>query len=115
MNSFSTATLDRYQFVDISLRVREIVSASKVKNGLVTISVPYVTAAVLIIKDELELLQNWLAFFLKNGDPYIISRLLGPKKVLPVRDGKVILGDRQHMFLVELEGPQKREVTVQVC
>ena len=114
MNSFSTATLEGYQFVDISLRVREIVSASKVENGFVTISVPYVTAAVLIIKDELELLQNWLAFFKRKGDPHIISRLLGPKKVLPVRDGKIILGPRQHIFLAELAGPQTREVMVQV-
>ncbi len=129
MNSFSIATLDKYQLVDIGLKVRKAVLESRVENGFVLIFVPHTTAAILITEDEWRLLQDWLNFFKKivsgfhfqhseldgNGDAHIISGLLNAGKTLPIQNGKIVLGKYQHIFLVELDGPQKREVTVQVC
>ena len=128
MQNFTVATAGRYQLVSISKNVQNMVSKSKIENGLVLIFVPHTTAAVLITENEPRLLQDWLKFFTRmvsgfrfqhgkpdsNGDSHIISGLLGSTKILSVEDGWIILGAHQHIFLVELDGPQKRNVMVQV-
>lgn len=115
MSSFSISTIEEYQLIDIGIKVKEIFSARKVENGSVSVSVSHTTAAILIIKDESRVLQDWLVFFKEGKDPNTTSSSLGREKILPVQNGKIILGDREHIFLAELNGPQRREVTVEVC
>lgn len=47
-----------------------------------------------------------------NADSHILSGLLGQGKILAIEEGKLIRGTWQQIFLVELDGPRKRRVTV---
>jgi thiamine phosphate synthase YjbQ (UPF0047 family) len=40
--------------------------------------------------------------------------LLGANVTIPLQDGKMVLGARQNIYLVEFDGPQTRSLVVQV-
>ena len=49
-----------------------------------------------------------------NADAHLASSFLGPSKVLPIRDGVLVRGTWQNIFLMELDGPRKRTVLVEL-
>jgi secondary thiamine-phosphate synthase enzyme len=49
-----------------------------------------------------------------NGHAHCRALLLGPTALLNVADGRLQLGRWQRVFLVELDGPRRREISVQV-
>ena len=60
IKEFSIATESRYQLVDITSQVEEIVRKSKIKDGLCLIFAPHSTAAVLLTENEEGLKADWL-------------------------------------------------------
>ena len=50
----------------------------------------------------------------ENGHAHCRHLLLGASETVPVVDGRLHLGTWQRVFLVELDGPRRREVVVQV-
>jgi secondary thiamine-phosphate synthase enzyme len=49
-----------------------------------------------------------------NAYSHIRASLLGPSLTIPFQDGRTILGSRQQIYLVELDGPQTRDFVIQV-
>lgn len=49
-----------------------------------------------------------------NATSHLRSALLGFQVFFPVEEGKLLLGGRQNIYLVELDGPQERTYLVQV-
>ena len=51
-----------------------------------------------------------------DGNPasHIQAALLGPSETIPFRNGRLCLGRRQAIMLVELDGPRPRTVYVTV-
>jgi secondary thiamine-phosphate synthase enzyme len=49
-----------------------------------------------------------------NEDAHLASSFIGPTRILLVRDGKLVRGTWQNMFLLELDGPGTRRVSVEV-
>lgn len=47
-----------------------------------------------------------------HAPDHLLASLIGPSVVLPVADGRLVLGDWQRIILVELDGPRRREVHV---
>jgi secondary thiamine-phosphate synthase enzyme len=45
---------------------------------------------------------------------HFLSALVGPSVYLPVRDGKLALGEFQRVVLMEFEGPRRREIEVRL-
>ncbi len=123
---FSISTKARYQLIDISAQVEEIIRESKIKNGLAFIFTPHSTAAILLTENESGLKQDWLEVFKKivsgfdflhnqiddNADSHILSGLVGQGKTLAIENNKLIRGTWQQIFLVELDGPKTRKVMV---
>jgi len=127
------------EFIDITHDVREFVATSGVKDGQVVVYSPHTTCGIAINQDESLLLQDFQRllyrlvpideryshdlFELKkgqnsdgrsNGHSHCKNLIVGVNQTIPVADGKMILGDLQNIFLVELDGARKREVIVQV-
>ena len=48
----------------------------------------------------------------RNGHAHCRALLLGPSACLNVVDGRLQLGRWQRVFLVELDGPRAREISV---
>ena len=126
IKEFRVATQNRYQLVDITGKVEALVGESGVRDGLCLIFVPHSTAAIVLTENEERLKRDWLKLLKKlvegfnfehdqidnNADSHILSGLLGQGKTLPIENGKLVRGAWQQIFLVELDGPRKRKIIV---
>ena len=127
--TLTVATSKRLELVDITRQVASMVAASKVKEGLCTVFARHATAALIINEnadpgfrqDVLSLLDRLIPEGVwehdkvdDNGAAHLKATLLGPSQVIPVRDGKLLLGTWQGVTLVELDGPRQREIVVDV-
>jgi len=122
------STENRYQLIDITEEVEQIVKESKIKNGLVLIFVPHSTSGILLTENEKGLKNDWLEIFKKltagidfehnkiddNADSHILSGLVGQGRVLPIKDGKIVRGTWQQVFLVEFDCPRTRRIIVEI-
>src|SRR4030042_6525859 len=127
------------EFIDITQDVEEVVARSGVKNGQVLVFYPHTTCGISINQNESLLLQDFQRllyrlvpideryshdlFELKvgsksdgrsNGHSHAKNLIVGVSETVPVENGKMLLGERQNIFLVELDGGRKRDVIVQV-
>jgi len=117
---------------DVTSEVRRIIAASKISDGIVTVSVIGSTASVSTIeyegalvedvRDQLEKMiphnlhsrhsQTWGD---DNGFSHIRATLMGPGITIPVAQGKPVLGTWQQIVVIDHDNrPRSREVYVQV-
>ena len=123
------ATSQRLELIDITRQVASVVAASRVNEGVCTVFARHATAAVIINenadpgfrRDVLGLLDKLIPEGVwehdkvdDNGAAHLKATLLGPSQAVPVKDGKLLLGTWQGLGLVELDGPRRREVIVDV-
>ncbi|MFW6110210.1 MAG: secondary thiamine-phosphate synthase enzyme YjbQ [Patescibacteria group bacterium] len=126
--SFTTSTEKRYQLVDITSQVEAFVRENNEEKGTCLIFTPHSTAAILLTENEKGLKNDWLKILKdivsgydfehnkidNNADSHILSGLLGQEKTIPIQEGRLAKGTWQQIFLVELDGPRKREITITV-
>ena len=127
--TITLSTSKRLELIDITRQVASVVAASKVAEGLCTVFARHATAAVIINEnadpgfrqDVLSLLGKLIPEGVwehdkvdDNGAAHLGATLLGPSQVIPVRDRKLLLGTWQGIALVELDGPRRREIIVDV-
>lgn len=140
MRRLVVETREPIQLVDITDEVADMVRASGVRNGIVTVVSRHTTAAIRIQEAEPLLLDDLLHFLRRlapsnvhyqhndfrirthhmhddespNGHSHCLQFLLGTSESLPVMDSELMLGEWQRIFLVELDGPRaKREILIQ--
>ncbi|OGD86903.1 hypothetical protein A2Z23_01405 [Candidatus Curtissbacteria bacterium RBG_16_39_7] len=129
MQKFTFSTKTAGELLDITEKVEELVSASKISNGLCLIFVPHATAALYLNENEIGLKEDILDFFYKlvppkaykhnlidnNAQAHILSSLIGTSITLPIEDGRLVRGTWQNIFFVELDGPRAhREVILKI-
>jgi secondary thiamine-phosphate synthase enzyme len=127
------------QFIDLTGLVAERVRRSGVGEGTVTVQSRHTTAAVLVnenepllIQDFQDLLERWAPAGARyrhndlgarartpadekpNGHAHARALLLGVSVSMNVARGEIDLGAWQSIFLVELDGPRTRSLSVQV-
>jgi secondary thiamine-phosphate synthase enzyme len=124
------------QLIDITDRVRELIAETGIKNGVANVMTLHTTTAITVNEglpdledDLLELLADLApperpyrhARFLHsdgqmavNAPSHLRGALLGMQVILAVEDGKPVLGSRQTIYFVELDGPLFREAIVHV-
>jgi len=126
MDIINIRTKSRSEFVDITSKVAEIVSKSKVKSGLCIIFCPHTTAGLTINEnadpDVVSDIQNFLNKLIPhngsykhaegNADAHIKASLMGSFLNVLVEDGKLVLGTWQGIFFTEFDGPRGRNVYV---
>ncbi|MFN4217269.1 MAG: secondary thiamine-phosphate synthase enzyme YjbQ [Brevinematales bacterium] len=124
----SISTPSRQSMVNIDAIVREVVTESGVKEGLVAIFVPHTTAAITINENaDPDVQRDILSHLSKiipqndrfhhlegNSDAHIKSVLTGPSVTLLIENGKPQLGTWQSVFFCEFDGPRKREIWFQI-
>ncbi|OQB44584.1 MAG: hypothetical protein BWY03_00110 [Parcubacteria group bacterium ADurb.Bin159] len=121
-------TKDRYELVDITGKIKEIIKQSKIQNGLAIIFVPHSTAGIILTENEEGLKKDWLKFLEKivsnfdfnhnkiddNADSHILSGIIGQEKILLIEDGSLVQGTWQQIFLAEFDGPRTRTIIVKI-
>jgi secondary thiamine-phosphate synthase enzyme len=129
----------RLEFIDITDAVTEAVGRCGVGRGLVHVQSRHTTTGVvvnenepLLLEDFRRLLEEWAprrAAYRHNdlgaresvppgerpnADAHARALLLGHSETLEVAEGRLQLGRWQRLFLVELDGPRLRTVSVLV-
>jgi secondary thiamine-phosphate synthase enzyme len=122
-------TSKKYEVIDITKEVAEVVKTANVDEGLCHIFVPHTTAAVVINEnDEMQIGLDLLDALDKlvpgggwrhdqidsNGAAHLKASILGPSEMIPVQKSKLTLGTWQAVLFVELDGPRDRKVIVTV-
>lgn len=136
LTRFGIQTSHDTELIDITERAREIARGTGVEKGLATVMTLHTTTAITINEglpdleaDILEFLQTLVlsdgsyrhARFLHsdgemavNAPSHLRSAMLGMQVSLPIEDGEIVLGQRQRIYFVELDGPLYREGIVHV-
>ena len=129
MEEFFVKTKRKFQVIDITAKVREIVERAVTSEGLCCVFVPHATAAVTINEnadpnvgeDLLEALAKLIPEGIwrhdridDNAAAHIKAAIVGPSETVPVKNGRLLLGTWQSLMLVEFDGPRERKVVVQI-
>jgi secondary thiamine-phosphate synthase enzyme len=119
----------KYEMLDITGRVADIVRQSQAAEGICSVYVTHATAAIVVnenydpnvCEDVLDALGKLIPEGVwrhdrvdNNAAAHIKSAILGPGETIPVCEGKLLLGTWQAIMLVELDGPRDRRVVVTV-
>lgn len=110
----------------MTARVQDAVRASGIRDGLCYLYVPHTTAAVTIneaadpsVARDVQVLLGKLApshgdytHAEGNSDAHAKSVLVGASKVVPVSEGRLMLGTWQGIFFCEFDGPRRRRMIV---
>jgi secondary thiamine-phosphate synthase enzyme len=133
-------TEKRVQFVDLTELVKERVRRAGMSEGIVSVQSRHTTASIVVNENEAglladlgDLLERWAPRAAPwrhndleararaappgerpNGHAHAQALLLGTSVCLNVAGGALDLGTWQRVFLVELDGPRPRTVSIQV-
>jgi len=131
-SGFEINTRGEGDVLDITGNVAELVLASGLEKGTVTVFVPGSTAAVTTIEFEPGLVEDTDELFERiapsereyhhnkrwhdgNGHSHVRAALLGPSLVVPFSDGKLLLGVWQQIVLIEFDiRPRSRNIICQI-
>lgn len=133
LTEIALATHQPIELIDITERLREHCSRSGIRSGVATLISRHTTAYVNLNERELEL-QGDMVTFLKrlvprdgdyrhniapvderdNAHAHLLGLFMNASESIPIADGKLLLGDWQSVFFVELDGPRpSRALTLQ--
>ena len=116
------------EFINITDKVEEALSKSKIKEGFILVSAMHITASVFVNDSESGLLadiEEWLeklAPFREdyrhhrtgetNGDAHLKNLLMHHQVMIPVTRGKLDFGPWQQVFYGEFDGQRKKRVII---
>jgi len=132
--TIAVQTTKPIEIVDITAEVTAALTASGLENGQLTIISRHTTAFVNINEKEECLLEDMEIFlkrlvpkdgnYLHNRNPidgrhnahsHLLGLFMNSSETIPFSAGKMLLGEWQSIFFVELDGPrEKRSVLVQL-
>ncbi|MBK1721164.1 secondary thiamine-phosphate synthase enzyme YjbQ [Thiocystis violacea] len=133
--SLTIPTTAPIEIIDVSDRIRGLFERNRIRNGQVTITSSHTTAFVALNEREPKLQQDMLDFLGSlappgrgyrhdldpvDGRPNTHSHLIGlfmnASETILVSEGRLLLGEWQSVFFVELDGPRvERTLRVQVA
>jgi secondary thiamine-phosphate synthase enzyme len=125
--SFVVSTKGEIEFLNLTDKIHEIVSKSKIRNGIAHVFAPHATGIIILTENDPALLSDIKAFLEKilpkeksyhhpsNAHSHLRSALLPPDKTLPIINGQIELGTWQSLLFVETDVyPRKRTIIVQL-
>lgn len=129
------ATHSPIEIIDLSSEIKDLFSRHPVRQGWMHIASAHTTAFIAINEREPELLLDMLDFLQRIAPPgqgyrhdrnplderpnthsHLIGLFMNSSETLLIEDGRLLLGDWQSVFLIELDGPRpERRVHVQIA
>ena len=121
----TVSSREKYQLIDLTRNVEEVVSESNVEEGLCLVHASHATAAIVCNENENGLVHDILqkvkemfpagAGYLHdriddNASSHIASAFIGASRTFPVQAGRLVHGTWQNIFLLELDGPRSRRM-----
>lgn len=137
-SAIQVATDEGIALHDLMPDIRDVVRASGIKDGFVTVTSQHTTTAIGINEHEPRLVEDVKVFLTRlippadtyldndialrecppdepeNAHSHLAAMLLGSSEVIALAGGELVLGRYQSVMLYELDGPRDRSVSVQV-
>jgi len=134
-HKFEVNSEERLDLIDLTQRVRELFNGSMVKEGMLYLHSMHTTTAIMINEWQQALLDDLKSFlrdvvddkdYFWHNDPehsdcvrsnassHLRSSLLSHNVMVPIEEGKLVLGQWQSIIFADLDGPQKRSVFAQI-
>jgi secondary thiamine-phosphate synthase enzyme len=135
--TISVATREETEFIDVTAALTALVATLGVRDGVLTVQTRHTTTGLMINEHEPLLLRDLKAMFERlvpagpyehddfgrrtvnltpdervNGHAHCRAALLRTSESVPIVDGALTLGRWQRIFLVEFDGPRRREISV---
>ncbi|HLJ26416.1 MAG TPA: secondary thiamine-phosphate synthase enzyme YjbQ [Candidatus Angelobacter sp.] len=117
-------------YVHITPQVETIVRSSGIQDGMALVSAMHITAGVYVNDNEeglIEDIDQWLERVApfspnhkhhqtgeNNGDSHLKAILVHHQVIVPVTEGKLLLGTWQRIFYAEFDGQRSKRVVVAV-
>ena len=125
MQNLKIKTNYKSEIVDITNEIKEAVIKSGIKSGIVNIFCPHTTANVILFENSDASLKRDLLGTLKdivpfreynhnNARAHLKAALLRNNLTLIVENATIMLGKWQGIYLVEFDGPRKRNIYIKV-
>ena len=128
LESINVTTRARSELIDITVQVQNVVASSGKSSGICQVFVTHTTAGVTInekadpdvradIIASLEQTYPWKNNYRHNegnSAAHIKASIVGSSVLIPVQDGRLVLGTWQCIFFCEFDGPRTRSVVVNV-
>ena len=129
MYRLDVATTGAVEFVEITDRVERQVAASGVEEGLCYVFIPHTTAGVTINENADPDVRRDMAHALErmvprddpayrhaegNSAAHVKASMMGFSVIVPVAQGRLVLGTWQGIYLCEFDGPRRRQALVAV-
>ncbi|MCW8796116.1 MAG: secondary thiamine-phosphate synthase enzyme YjbQ [Chlorobium sp.] len=132
-HTISRETTEPIQIIDITDEVRDFVVSCGLEQGQITLASQHTTAFININEQETRLLEDMVTFlkrlvpkdgdYLHNIDPidgrdnahsHLMGLFMNSSETIPIHAGRMLLGEWQSVFIVELDGPRaKRNILMQ--
>jgi secondary thiamine-phosphate synthase enzyme len=138
--TLSYITSEAPQFIDITDDVEDAVNRAGIENGIAVVFSLHTTAAIKINECEPELIKDMSRFLAEvapldreychnnfdvrtvnmeedecpNAHSHCQHLLLSASETIPIVNAQLLLGRWQRIFLVELDRPKDRRVSVQI-
>lgn len=124
MKEIHVSSKRREELIDITHEIERFVREEKIEEGFVVAYVPHTTAGIVINegfdpdvgRDIIETMRKLVPEHGNyrhsegNSDAHIKSSILGESKLIPVKNGKLLLGTWQKVFFFEGDGPRNRRI-----
>ncbi|MFW6311353.1 MAG: secondary thiamine-phosphate synthase enzyme YjbQ [Nanoarchaeota archaeon] len=125
MKSFTIKTTSKYQTIDITKKIKQIVKDSKQDSSICLVYVPHATASIIINENWDPNIGNDVLNALKkqipeniwrhdeidgNGAAHIKAAIVGPSEMIPIKNKELLLGTWQNIMLADFDGPKKRTI-----
>jgi len=117
----------RDQIIDITKRVKKIITEKGIKDGICLVFVPHTTAAVTVNEssdvtvgdDFIKLMKRiipWKSIDYShiegNAAAHAKAIMVGSSVMVPIAGGKLVLGTWQGILFCEFDGPRSRKVQI---
>ena len=134
MKSITVETKKLREVINITPQVEKLLDKHPAEDGMTHLYLRHTTAALTtaFIEDEVDLgmlgaFETMLPESVFSGHSlhqyghthhighlpaHVVASMLGPHLAIPVQNNKILLGTFQSIVLVELNGPQKREIVI---
>ena len=122
----------RRGFVNITSKIADCVTESKVQEGLVLVNSMHISSSIFINDHESGLLEDWERWLEKlapekphsqyrhndtgedNADAHLKRTIMGREVVVAVTDGKLDFGPWEQIFYGEFDGLRRKRVLVKI-
>ncbi len=126
MHDINLRSSHKNEFIDITNKINKLAREYGKDKSACLVFVPHTTAAVTInenadpdVRADLimginHLVPDYMQFkhMEGNSDAHIKASLFGSSVIVPVQEGRLLLGTWQGVFFAEFDGPRNRSVLI---